>query len=448
MKKIIIFNKIVTFSILSIFLAALPLKSRASDWGIADPDCDSASKSLSGLIEAIKKNSLSPKEIKSIPEELKANISGYTGDPEKCLMVTTDFVKVLSIDALAEFKDQRYKSIFEKALFSTSEYQPGDLRQHAAMALAKIKSQDSLKMLLKASREKTTYMVGYKEAMDEDTKYTIGQLLLVERRDLRQDPYSFPILEAIRALATKNDFVQIKSAINDEHELYIQGRSNWSNSVTEDMLRIAASLDPDQGFELVQTYRDLPAMARLRVFAFIQNSKIIDPLVEIIHSSLKIDSSDIPQEAKLAFLMLSRIKGAAAKAKIKELAGSADSQVNFMANVYLTHAKKTAPAKIIQSQMPLVPDRLKFEGLKVLGELGDRNVIPVIKGVYSQDNLKLKVFAIDALSKLKVTDFVSDAKKLKDKITEKEEDLAKLNLKGSLDDAIRLMEKTKPAYKN
>ena len=413
---------------------------------IQDSDCDTASKSLGILIEDLKKNTVTPKVKKTLLEILKNNIEKYAGDPEKCVMVNPDFVKLLSIDALGELKDPSSKRLFLSFLNYTSPYQPGDMRQRSAIALAKLKASDTVKEILNTARDKTTYLVGFRESETAAERPTIEDSIANENRDLRKDSYSYPILEALKIVSQKKDFDLIKNAIFEEQELSLQGKSNWNDPIRGDMLRIASSLNDSESLELINMHQYLPVMMKIKALAFIQSNKAVAPLSQIIEDTAKLGSDDIPLETKLAFVLLSRIKSKEAKAKIEFLSASSDPTVSFLAKLLLLRNRDKRGLAEIRNQILILPDKLKIEGMKFLSSIGDRNSIPIIKKIYALDNLKLKVYSIWALSNLKVIDLKEDALKLRDSINSREEEASKLNLKESIDDAVKSMGKAKKAY--
>ena len=437
--------KLIVLMILSIICGARLLA--AADYPIQDSDCDTASKALVNLSDAIKKNSLSATYKKAVPEMLTKNIFEYAGDPEKCVLVTGDFIKVLSIDALGEFKDVKYKPTFVKLLDYLSEFQPGDVRQHAAAALSKMKAIETVPALVKSLRDKNTFLVGYKEIVPVVPLLSIDQTIDFEKRDLKKDPYSFPIIEALKNLSSKKDFDSIKNAITEEYDLSLQGKSNWNSNIRTDMLRIAASLNGDETLELIKMHKNLSDLEKLHAYAFIQNSKIIEPVGEIIAKASNIESYTLAPDINLSFFMLSKLRSKDSKAKILALAGSSNLVISYMANIFLAKKGDLKALAFIKSKILIVPDKLKIEGLKILAELGNRNSIPLIKTIFSEDNLKLKIYSIWTLANLKVVDLLTDSKALLEKIRDKDEKDADLNFRVTLKDSIGRMETSKPVYK-
>lgn len=445
-------NKIKIYIVFTLFTFAFSGFLYAADLGpsleISDKDCDIASSALTNLMGDLKENALSAAEKAVYEKALKQNAVSYKGDPEKCIMVSQDFVRVLSIDALALYNDKRHSSIFKRLLFYTSDLQSGDIRQHAAAALAEIKAFGTYPDILKSSRDPQTFMVGYKkDNTDVLAKLTMKERIDMERRNLRLDPYSYPITKALKTLV-KSRFLGItRSAIESENDLRKENKSAWNDQIRSDMLRVAASIDKSKEIiELIEQHSYLPMLDRLRAYAHIKNNLIIEPVSQIIRESAKLKSVFIPMEMKLAFYMLSKLKTKQAKREITELSLSEDPAVSFMAHVFMAKYGRKASLDEVKKRISEASDRLKIEGMKVLAQRKDRNSVPILKSIISTGDLKMKVSGIWCLARLGVIDPKYNAEKLIKKIKPKDEAGLELDLKGTLQEAIKFIEKVKPAY--
>ena len=169
--------------------------------------------------------------------------------------------------------------------------------------------------------------------------------------------------------------------------------------------------------------------------------RIVDIIKKTSHKT-----QDIPIENKLSLYMLTRIKSKKAKKAILDLSKETHATMSFMGHVFLALKGSEKALKEIQSKITLMPDRLKIEGIKVLVKRNERNSVPLIKEITSKGDKKIKVYGIWALAKLGVIDLKKKAEKLIKKIKPNDEKKANLNLKGSLKQAIDIIEKTKPAY--
>jgi len=413
---------------------------------IQNDDCDTASRALAGLIQDIKDEALKASEKRDASKVLKKNIQSYNGDPEKCVLVSPDFVRVLSIDALSEFKNKGNRHLFEKLLKYYSKYRAGDVRQHAALALAKIRAKSAVPKIMATARDKQTYRVGYRENIAGFEKPTIEQMLIQESRDLRMDPYSFPITESLQLLAKPNQYELFRKAIIEELNFKSENKSNWNQQVRTDMLRIAASLNPQDASKLITMHKGLSHLDKLLAYAFVRSDSIIHQLEQIINELSSRDSQSVPLEVKLAFYMLSNIKTAKAKTSLKSLSGSIDQTVGFMGKVFLAKKGDEKALKDIKAKLPMMPEKLKIEGIKTLAELGDRNSVPIIKSLYKAGSKRLKTYAIWALTILKVTDLKNETMKLMVEIKPSDERKAKLDMIGTLKKSATLMQKAKPVY--
>ncbi len=438
--KILIYNLLISLFFISISQAA-----QGPSFEINDTDCDVASRALSKLLIDVKENKLSPALKAVYPGLLQKNIESYEGDPENCLTTTEDFIKVLSIDALAEFKQKKYKSIFLKGLRHESN-QPGDIRQHSAVALAKIKAYDSYDDILQAVKDRTTFKLGYRESHPEIRTPTISDILNLEKRNLKNDVFSYPILGALIDLAESDDFDITEKAILRELKLKKSGRSNWTDIVRADMLRVAAKTGGKNAVKLIQKNSDLDAIYRLRAYAYIENNGIIEPVSSIIIDEARKDLADIPLNVKLAFNLLLKRKTKPSMLKIIQLSRHENSTVSFMAHVYLANTQSKESMEFIKTRIPGVSDRLKAEGFKVLAFNEQRNSVPIIKRLSQNAPLKLKVYGIWALAELGVIDPRMKAVDLINKITEQDENNAGINLRASLNETIEKIRKTRPAY--
>lgn len=433
-----------------IAMAAFPLAAGARSYSnIQSIDCDESSNALFNLIEDIQKGKVALSQRPPIATMLKNNIYKFSGDPEKCIIVNEDFIRVLSVDALGEFKSPSYKPTFIDLLGYLSQYQPGDIRQHAAMALAKMQAYDTVPALIRAIRDRRTFMTGYRESLETTAKPTIDESLTSERRDPRKDPYSYEILRALKSLARKKDYSLIKETILGEQRLVQERRSNWIGSISSDMIRIAAGLDQKDAFDLIVGQKNLSNMQKLRAFSFIRSDLIVPELSKIIKETAAPEDKDVPEELKLALAMLSSIKTRKSRDELTDLSKSMNQSVSFMALVYMSMLKKKdeEALKAIKAKIPFLPSGgLKIEAIKLFSVIDDRNAIPIIKEIYKEGNLKQKIYCIWALANLNVTDLKKDAEKLLSTLNPIDEANMGLDATNTLRKAIQRMETAKPAY--